>query len=356
MYGPPSSGQQIGTGNCARSTSDSSITVNSGRRGGRRFWRELGDLREPRQHRELGEQTFGHLEGEQLGDARADVVEALDAECERHAPFRAEEIDRHRILGLPAAAQRRLCEQQCRPPPGDFMQRSATSVTSLSTDTGRSTRVRSPVLSIAATNSRRLSSAIVDGADAAVSRSNPTRENPAATSRCDSASGSGNAEHRLWQVGIGVPMFDTSRPMAGRIRWARTNRPHRSGSPPTRGAAVSRGRFDGRAGGFGVTQSRRSRQRLREAARVLKPVRASSSSSSPRRFACARSLFYFRRILPAIGRLVSKHRDAYTYLPESVLAFPEPEALSQRLVAAGFSRVGFERLTVGICAVHYGTR
>ena len=67
-------------------------------------------------------------------------------------------------------------------------------------------------------------------------------------------------------------------------------------------------------------------------------------------------LFYFRRILPAIGRLVSKHRDAYTYLPESVLGFPEPEALSRRLTAAGFSRVGFERLTGGICAVHYGTR
>src|SRR5258705_13419758 len=52
------------------------------------------------------------------------------------------------------------------PPPGDFMQRSATSVISLSTETGRATRVRSPALSIAATNSRRLSSAIVHGADA----------------------------------------------------------------------------------------------------------------------------------------------------------------------------------------------
>jgi demethylmenaquinone methyltransferase/2-methoxy-6-polyprenyl-1,4-benzoquinol methylase len=65
---------------------------------------------------------------------------------------------------------------------------------------------------------------------------------------------------------------------------------------------------------------------------------------------------YFKRILPAIGRLVSKHRDAYTYLPESVLAFPEPEALSHRIAAAGFSRVAFERLTGGICAVHHATR
>src|SRR2546430_11288816 len=40
-------------------------------------------------------------------------------------------------------------------------------------------------------------------------------------------------------------------------------------------------------------------------------------------------LFYFRRVLPAIGRAVSKHRDAYTYLPESVLAFPEPAALAR---------------------------
>src|SRR5256886_9516300 len=93
--------------------------------------------------------------------------------------------------------------------------------------------------------------------------------------------------------------------------------------------------------------------------RVLKPgARFVILEFATPRFSPLRAiyLFYFRRILPAIGRLVSKHRDAYTYLPESVLAFPEPEALSQRLVAAGFSHVGFERLTVGICAVHYGLR
>jgi len=67
-------------------------------------------------------------------------------------------------------------------------------------------------------------------------------------------------------------------------------------------------------------------------------------------------LFYFRRVLPAIGRAVSKHRDAYTYLPESVLDFPNPEALAARIGAAGFRDVRFERLTGGICAVHYGTR
>ena len=118
-------------------------------------------------------------------------------------------------------------------------------------------------------------------------------------------------------------------------------------------------RFDGALMGFGVRNLADLDGGLRETARVLKPgARLVILEFATPRFAPLRALylFYFRRILPAIGRLVSKHRDAYTYLPESVLAFPEPEGLSERLKAAGFSRVGFERLTGGICALHYGTR
>jgi demethylmenaquinone methyltransferase/2-methoxy-6-polyprenyl-1,4-benzoquinol methylase len=117
--------------------------------------------------------------------------------------------------------------------------------------------------------------------------------------------------------------------------------------------------FDGALVGFGVRNLADLDAGLREAARVLKPgARFVILEFATPRWAPLRAvyLFYFRRVLPAIGRLVSKHRDAYTYLPESVLAFPEPEGLAQRLAAAGFSRVGFERLTGGICTVHYGTR
>ncbi len=67
-------------------------------------------------------------------------------------------------------------------------------------------------------------------------------------------------------------------------------------------------------------------------------------------------LFYFRRLLPLIGRLVSKHRTAYTYLPESVLTFPEPDALATRMRTAGFSEVSYQRLMGGIVALHVGTR
>ncbi len=67
-------------------------------------------------------------------------------------------------------------------------------------------------------------------------------------------------------------------------------------------------------------------------------------------------LFYFRRVLPRIGRLVSKHTSAYQYLPDSVVDFPTPEALSERLAAAGFTRVAFQRLTFGIAALVWGLK
>jgi demethylmenaquinone methyltransferase/2-methoxy-6-polyprenyl-1,4-benzoquinol methylase len=117
--------------------------------------------------------------------------------------------------------------------------------------------------------------------------------------------------------------------------------------------------FDGAMVAFGVRNFADLDAGLAEARRVLRPgarfvvLEFATPRAAPLR---ALYLFYFRRVLPAVGRVVSKHRDAYTYLPESVLAFPEPEALAGRLAAAGFADVGFDLLTGGICAVHYGTR
>ena len=59
-------------------------------------------------------------------------------------------------------------------------------------------------------------------------------------------------------------------------------------------------------------------------------------------------LWYFRKILPLIGRLVSKHPSAYTYLPASVEAFPSPQDFSQLLRDAGFGTVRAVPLTYGV--------
>jgi demethylmenaquinone methyltransferase/2-methoxy-6-polyprenyl-1,4-benzoquinol methylase len=67
-------------------------------------------------------------------------------------------------------------------------------------------------------------------------------------------------------------------------------------------------------------------------------------------------LWYFRQILPRVGRMISRHESAYAYLPASVLEFPEPPQLARRLTAAGFTAVRWESLTGGIVAIHAGER
>src|SRR5438552_15559772 len=87
------------------------------------------------------------------------------------------------------------------------MQRSATSVISLSTETARSTRASSPAASIASTNARRLSSGMVEGADAAAQQLVADRAESGIPEPPGEGVRAGKIAHRLWQVGIGVPMF-----------------------------------------------------------------------------------------------------------------------------------------------------
>jgi demethylmenaquinone methyltransferase/2-methoxy-6-polyprenyl-1,4-benzoquinol methylase len=117
--------------------------------------------------------------------------------------------------------------------------------------------------------------------------------------------------------------------------------------------------FDGAMVGFGLRNLADLDAGLREAARVLKPgARFVVLEFTTPRWAPLRAvyLFYFRRVLPVVGRVVSKHTDAYTYLPESVLAFPDPDAFAARFAAAGFRDVRYDVLTGGICALHHGAR
>jgi demethylmenaquinone methyltransferase/2-methoxy-6-polyprenyl-1,4-benzoquinol methylase len=66
--------------------------------------------------------------------------------------------------------------------------------------------------------------------------------------------------------------------------------------------------------------------------------------------------FYFRRIMPWIGRRISKHTTAYSWLPESARVFPHPAELARRMSAQGFTEVGYKLFMGGVCAMHVGTK
>ncbi|MDT7605048.1 MAG: demethylmenaquinone methyltransferase / 2-methoxy-6-polyprenyl,4-benzoquinol methylase [Acidobacteriota bacterium] len=66
--------------------------------------------------------------------------------------------------------------------------------------------------------------------------------------------------------------------------------------------------------------------------------------------------FYFTRVLPRLGGLLSGSRGAYEYLPDSVSRFPDQRRLAGLMRGVGFEPVEFENLTGGIAALHVGTR
>ncbi len=116
--------------------------------------------------------------------------------------------------------------------------------------------------------------------------------------------------------------------------------------------------FDGAIVGFGIRNLVDVDAGFRELRRVLRPgtrLVVLEFTLPKTRLVRAAYLTYFRRVLPFVGRAVSKHTNAYTYLPDSVLQFATPDALGARMTAAGFADVGYRRLTLGVAAVHWGT-
>jgi len=67
-------------------------------------------------------------------------------------------------------------------------------------------------------------------------------------------------------------------------------------------------------------------------------------------------LWYFRRVLPLIGRMISGHTGAYSYLPASVSTFPPPAEFVTILRQAGFAEVRAVPLTFGIVYLYTGVR
>jgi demethylmenaquinone methyltransferase/2-methoxy-6-polyprenyl-1,4-benzoquinol methylase len=66
--------------------------------------------------------------------------------------------------------------------------------------------------------------------------------------------------------------------------------------------------------------------------------------------------WYLRNVLPIVARLLSKNPEAYSYLADSIEAWPSQEELAQDIRDAGFSDVSYRNLTFGIVAIHTGFR
>ena len=108
---------------------------------------------------------------------------------------------------------------------------------------------------------------------------------------------------------------------------------------------------------FGIRNLSSYRQGLAEALRVLRPSGTAAIlefSQPPKGVVAALYGFYSRRILPAVGSLLSGDRAAYHYLPDSVSRFPSPEQVAEQMRQSGFVQVDYERLSGGIVALHTG--
>jgi demethylmenaquinone methyltransferase/2-methoxy-6-polyprenyl-1,4-benzoquinol methylase len=119
------------------------------------------------------------------------------------------------------------------------------------------------------------------------------------------------------------------------------------------------GTFNGAMVGWGLRNLVNLEAGLGELARVLKPgakLVILEMAQPPGRILRAVYQLYFHRIMPAVGRLISKHTTAYTWLPESTRVFPSPPMLVQQIERAGFRQVGYELLMGGVCALYVATR
>jgi demethylmenaquinone methyltransferase/2-methoxy-6-polyprenyl-1,4-benzoquinol methylase len=117
-------------------------------------------------------------------------------------------------------------------------------------------------------------------------------------------------------------------------------------------------RFDAVSVAFGVRNFENLTKGLAELKRVVKENKSVYilEFSKVEGFLGPFYMFYFKNILPAIGRLVSKDNRAYTYLPDSVNAFPFGEKMRQILLDTGFKKVEYKKLSLGIATIYKATK
>jgi demethylmenaquinone methyltransferase/2-methoxy-6-polyprenyl-1,4-benzoquinol methylase len=123
------------------------------------------------------------------------------------------------------------------------------------------------------------------------------------------------------------------------------------------GLPFADGAFDRVVAGFAVRNFGDLALGLREMRRVLHAGGRAvvlELSTPPNSLVGAAYRLYFHRISPLIASTLGGDAAAYRYLPRSVAAFPDADGLAVRMRDAGFARVRYERLNLGIAAIHVG--
>ncbi|MEQ8583523.1 MAG: bifunctional demethylmenaquinone methyltransferase/2-methoxy-6-polyprenyl-1,4-benzoquinol methylase UbiE [Marinoscillum sp.] len=118
-------------------------------------------------------------------------------------------------------------------------------------------------------------------------------------------------------------------------------------------------KFDAVIVSFGVRNFEHLEKGLADMYRVLKPGGRTVilEFSKPKSFPFKQLYhFYFKWILPKIGNTISKDQAAYTYLPESVRAFPDGQNFLEILEKVGFKNTQCKPLTLGISSIYIGTK
>ncbi|MDB5123148.1 MAG: ubiE 3 [Mucilaginibacter sp.] len=117
--------------------------------------------------------------------------------------------------------------------------------------------------------------------------------------------------------------------------------------------------FDAVTVAYGVRNFENLESGLADIQRVLKPGGKAVvlEFSKPRAFPVKQLYtFYFNYITPAVGKLFSKDARAYTYLPESVAAFPDGKTFTALMEKAGFKNTKCRALAFGICSIYTGIK
>lgn len=123
------------------------------------------------------------------------------------------------------------------------------------------------------------------------------------------------------------------------------------------GLIFSDNSFDAVTVAFGVRNFENLEKGIADMLRVLRPGGkvVILEFSKPQRFPVKQLYnFYFKSITPTIGKLFSKDKSAYTYLPESVAAFPDGQRFTDLMRKVGYKSPEFRTLTFGICTIYTG--